>query len=114
MSIGIITGASRGLGLALTRALAARGWTLVVDARDERALVEVTQGLDGVVALAGDVTDPRHRARIVAAAGDGIDLVVNNASALGPSPRPALAAYPLEELRRVLEVNLIAPLALVQ
>jgi NAD(P)-dependent dehydrogenase (short-subunit alcohol dehydrogenase family) len=66
------------------------------------------------VALAGDVTDPRHRARIVAAAGDGIDLVVNNASALGPSPQPALAAYPLEELRRVLEVNLLAPLALVQ
>jgi NAD(P)-dependent dehydrogenase (short-subunit alcohol dehydrogenase family) len=114
MSIGIITGASRGLGLALTRALAARGWTLVVDARDQRALAEATRGLDGVVALAGDVTDPRHRARIVAAAGEGIDLVVNNASALGPSPQPALAAYPLEELRRVLEVNLLAPLALVQ
>jgi NAD(P)-dependent dehydrogenase (short-subunit alcohol dehydrogenase family) len=114
MSIGIITGASRGLGLALTRALAARGWTLVVDARDERVLAEATQGLDGVVAMAGDVTDPRHRARLVAAAGDGIDLVVNNASALGPSPQPTLAAYPLEELRRVLEVNLLAPLALVQ
>src|SRR3954467_15987323 len=114
MSIGIITGASRGLGLALTRALAARGWTLVVDARDERALAEATQGLDGVVALAGDVTDPRHRARIVAAAGGGIDLLVNNASALGPSPQPALAAYPLVALRRVLEVNLLAPLALVQ
>ena len=56
----------------------------------------------------------RHRARLVAAAGDGIDLVVNNASALGPSPQPALAAYPLDELRRVLEVNLLAPLALVQ
>jgi len=114
MSIGIITGASRGLGLALTRALAARGWTLVVDARDERVLAEATRGLAGVVAVAGDVTDPRHRERLVAAAGDGIDLVVNNASALGPSPQPALAAYPLEELRRVLEVNLLAPLALVQ
>jgi NAD(P)-dependent dehydrogenase (short-subunit alcohol dehydrogenase family) len=114
MSIGIITGGSRGLGLALTRALAARGWTLVVDARDEHALAEATQGLDGVVAVAGDVTDPRHRARLVAAAGDRIDLLVNNASALGPSPQPALAAYPLEELRRVLEVNLLAPLALVQ
>ena len=114
MSIGIITGASRGLGLALTRALAARDWTLVVDARDGQALAEATHGLDGVVAVAGDVTDPRHRARLVAEAGDGIDLVVNNASALGPSPQPALAAYPLEELRRVLEVNLLAPLALVQ
>jgi NAD(P)-dependent dehydrogenase (short-subunit alcohol dehydrogenase family) len=114
MSIGIITGASRGLGLALTRALAARDWTLGVDARDEQALAEATRGLDGVVAVAGDVTDPRHRARLVAEAGDGIDLVVNNASALGPSPQPALAAYPLQELRRVLEVNLLAPLALVQ
>ena len=114
MSIGIITGASRGLGLALTRALAARGWTLVVDARDERVLAEATRGLAGVVAVSGDVTDPRHRERLVAAAGDGIDLVVNNASALGPSPQPALAAYPLEELRRVLEVNLLAPLALIQ
>jgi NAD(P)-dependent dehydrogenase (short-subunit alcohol dehydrogenase family) len=114
MSIGIITGASRGLGLALTRALATRGWTLVVDARDEEALTEATHGLDGVVAVAGDVTDPRHRARLVAAAGERIDLVVNNASALGPSPQPALAAYPLDDLRRVLEVNLLAPLALVQ
>ena len=114
MSIGIITGASRGLGLALTRALAARGWTLVVDARDAQALVQATQGLDGVVAVAGDVTDPRHRADLVAAAGGTIDLVVNNASALGPSPQPALARYPIDELRRVLEVNLVAPLALVQ
>jgi NAD(P)-dependent dehydrogenase (short-subunit alcohol dehydrogenase family) len=114
MSTGIITGASRGLGLALTRALAARGWTLAVDARDGAALGEATRGLDGVVAVAGDVTDARHRAQLVAAAGDGIDLLVNNASALGPSPQPALADYPLDELRRVLEVNLLAPLALVQ
>ena len=114
MSIGIITGASRGLGLALTRALAARGWTLVVDARDEQALAEATRGLDGVVAVAGDVTDPRHRARLVAEAGDGIDLVVNNASLLGPSPQPALADYPLETLRDVYEANVIAPLALLQ
>jgi NAD(P)-dependent dehydrogenase (short-subunit alcohol dehydrogenase family) len=114
MNTGIITGASRGLGLALTRALAAQGWRLVVDARDAAALAEATAGLHGVVAVAGDVTDPRHRAELVVAAGDAIGLIVNNASALGPSPQPALARYPLDELRRVLEVNLLAPLALVQ
>jgi NAD(P)-dependent dehydrogenase (short-subunit alcohol dehydrogenase family) len=114
MSIGIITGASRGLGLALTRALAARGWTLVVDARDAAALEAAVGGLEGVRAVAGDVTDPGHRSQLVAAAGGEIDLLVNNASALGPSPQPALVRYPLAELRRVLEVNLLAPLALVQ
>ena len=110
----IVTGSSRGLGLALTRALVARGWTVVVDARDGTALERVVAGLDGVVALAGDVADAEHRRRLVAAAGEPIDLLVNNASVLGPSPQPALADYPLEELRRVYEVNVVAPLALVQ
>jgi NAD(P)-dependent dehydrogenase (short-subunit alcohol dehydrogenase family) len=114
MHVGIITGASRGLGLALTRALSERGWRIVVDARDAAALHRATDGLDGVLAIPGDVTDSAHRAALVAAAGDTIDLVVNNASALGPSPQPALGAYPLAELRRVLEVNLVAPVALVQ
>jgi len=114
MSVGIVTGASRGLGLALTRELLRRGWSVVVDARDGAALGEATAGLDHVVAVQGDVSDPRHRAELVAAAGEPIDLVVNNASTLGPSPRPALADYPLDELRRVLEVNLVAPLALIQ
>ncbi|MCP9485154.1 MAG: SDR family oxidoreductase [Gaiellaceae bacterium MAG52_C11] len=115
---GIVTGASRGLGLALTRALAERGWRLVVDARDAEALERATGGLDGVVALAGDVADPDHRRRLVGAAGDSIDLIVNNASSLGPlpplGPLPALADYPIEELRRVYEINVLAPLALVQ
>ena len=111
---GIVTGASRGLGLALTRALVDRGWRLAVDARDGDALARAVGGLDGVVALAGDVTDPEHLERLVEAAGSPIDLVVNNASALGPTPLPALAAYPLEELRRVYEVNVLAPLELVQ
>jgi len=114
MSVGIVTGASRGLGLALTRELLRRGWSVVVDARDGAALGEATAGLDHVVAVQGDASDPRHRAELVAAAGEPIDLVVNNASTLGPSPRPALADYPLDELRRVLEVNLVAPLALIQ
>ena len=111
---GIVTGASRGLGLALTRALAERGWQLAVDARDGDALERAVGGLDGVVALAGDVTDPEHLERLVEAAGKPIDLVVNNASALGPTPLPALAAYPLNQLRRVYEVNVLAPLDLVQ
>jgi NAD(P)-dependent dehydrogenase (short-subunit alcohol dehydrogenase family) len=111
---GVVTGASRGLGLALTRVLAERGWHLVVDARDADALERAVAGLDGVVALAGDVTDPDHRRRLVDAAGEPIDLLVNNASVLGPSPPPALAGYPLAELRRVYEVNVLAPLALMQ
>jgi NAD(P)-dependent dehydrogenase (short-subunit alcohol dehydrogenase family) len=114
MSVGIVTGASRGLGLALTSALAARGWQLVVDARGEEALARPFAEVDGVVAIPGDVADPEHRQRLVAAAGSRIDLLVNNASLLGPSPQPALADYPLEALLRVYEVNVFAPLALVQ
>src|SRR5688500_6705780 len=114
MPVGIVTGASRGLGLALARALDERGWRLVVDARDARALETATEGLRDVAAVAGDVADPEHRRALVEAAGEPVDLLVNNASELGPSPQPALADYPLAELRRVYEVNVIAPLALVQ
>jgi NAD(P)-dependent dehydrogenase (short-subunit alcohol dehydrogenase family) len=110
----IVTGASRGLGLVLTRALAEKGWRIVVDARDGDALERELGGLDGVVAIAGDVSDADHRRRLVEAAGASIDLLVNNASVLGPSPQPMLAEYPLEELRRVYEINVLAPLALVQ
>jgi len=110
----IVTGASRGLGLALTRTLAERGWRIVVDARDGDALQRAVGGLDRVIAVPGDVADPDHRRRLVEAAGDSIDLLVNNASVLGPSPQPVLAEYPLEELRRVYEINVLAPLALVQ
>ena len=114
MPVGIVTGASRGLGLALARALAERGWRLVVDARGAEALADATGGLGGVVGIPGDVADPKHRQALVEAAGAPIDLLVNNASLLGPSPQPARAAYPLPELARVYEVNLLAPLALVQ
>ncbi|HEV2768712.1 MAG TPA: SDR family oxidoreductase [Solirubrobacteraceae bacterium] len=112
--VGIVTGASRGLGLALVRALAQRGWRLIVDAREGDALARATHGLPGVVPVPGDVADPAHRQALVVAAGGPIDLLVNNASLLGPSPRPALADFPLDELRRVLEINVVAPLALVQ
>ncbi len=114
MPVGIVTGASRGLGLALARALDERGWRLVADARGANALSEATDGLSGVTAIAGDVADADHRRALVEAAGDEIDLVVNNASLLGPSPQPPLADYPLNELRRVYEVNVLAPLALLQ
>jgi NAD(P)-dependent dehydrogenase (short-subunit alcohol dehydrogenase family) len=108
----IVTGASRGLGLALARALAERGWRLVIDARDlPEVPVELPQD---VVAIAGDVADPSHRRALVDAAGGRIDLLVNNASALGPSPLPELAEYPLDALEEVYRVNAIAPLALAQ
>jgi NAD(P)-dependent dehydrogenase (short-subunit alcohol dehydrogenase family) len=110
----IVTGASRGLGLALTRALSERGWRLAVDARGKDVLERAVVGLAGVVAIPGDVADSDHRRRLVEAAGEPIDLLVNNASLLGPSPLPLLARYPLEELRGVYEANVFAPLALVQ
>jgi len=114
MPIGIITGSSRGLGLALTKALAERGWRLVVDARSADALAGAVRGLDDVVAIGGDITDAWHRDALVTAAGGPIDLVVNNAGALGPSPQPLLAEYPLDALRTVFETNVLAPLAVVQ
>src|SRR5687768_12934005 len=101
MRTAIVTGASRGLGLALTRALTGRGWTVVVDARNADALHEAIASLptDNVVAIPGDVTDPLHRQALVDAAGPDLALVVNNASVLGPSPQPPLADYPLAVLR---------------
>ncbi len=115
MPVAIITGASRGLGAALARSLAADGWRLVIDARGAEALERTAVALEGDVrALPGDVADPGHRAALVAAAGDRIDLLVNNASLLGPSPQPGLADYPLDVLERVYAVNVLAPLALIQ
>jgi NAD(P)-dependent dehydrogenase (short-subunit alcohol dehydrogenase family) len=114
MPVAILTGASRGLGLVLARALDERGWQLVVDARGEAALVAATATLDGTTAVPGDLADAGHRRALVDAAGRRIDLLVNNASLLGPSPQPTLAGYPLDELRRVYEVNVLAPLELVQ
>jgi NAD(P)-dependent dehydrogenase (short-subunit alcohol dehydrogenase family) len=111
---GIVTGASRGLGLAMTRTLSDRGWQLVVDGRDADALRRAVSGLPGVVAVPGDVADPEHRTRLLEASGAELDLLVNNASSLGPTPLPALQSYPLDELRRLYEINVLAPLALAQ
>ena len=117
MPTAIVTGASRGLGLALARELARGKWRLVIDARGEdaleRARAELSRMTD-VVAIRGDVADGQHRLRLVTAAGDRLRLLVNNASVLGPSPQPRLADYPPAELERVYAVNVMAPLALIQ
>lgn len=115
----LITGASRGLGLALARALAARGWQLIVDARGQETLQQVAEELSAstdVTAIAGDVADPAHRRALTVAAraAGGLDAIINNASILGPSPQPELLAYPLKVLEEILRVNVIAPLAVVQ
>ena len=117
MGVAIVTGASRGLGEALARGLAGRGWSLVLDARRAEALQAVADELAPLaklVAIPGDVADARHRAALVAAAADlgGLDLLVNNASLLGPSPQPRLADYPLDVYEDVYRVNVVAPLAL--
>lgn len=113
--IALITGAGRGLGEALATFLAGRRWGLVLTARRERELAAVVSRLGGrVLAVAGDVADPAHRHRLLDAARElgGLDLLVNNASDIGPSPMPSLADYPPEALERVLRVNVVAPVAL--
>jgi NAD(P)-dependent dehydrogenase (short-subunit alcohol dehydrogenase family) len=122
----LITGASRGLGLALAAGLAREGFDLIIDARDPAALdasagalrtagpAAQRPGSRAVTVIPGDITDPAHRAALIAAAGDRLDLLVNNAGTLGASPLPALADYPPDELRAAFEVNVIAPIALTQ
>jgi NAD(P)-dependent dehydrogenase (short-subunit alcohol dehydrogenase family) len=115
----LITGASKGLGLALARALAKRGWSLIITARDSEQLQsarnELAQ-LTHVAAIAGDVTDPAHRASLatLARGHSGLDAIINNAGALGPSPQPSLMEYPLDNLENVLRTNVVAPLGVIQ
>jgi len=117
-SVALITGASRGLGRALSRALAGHGWQIIVDARGPEldALEQELRGRTRIVAIRGDVTDPAHREALAAAARElgGLDLVVNNASELGPSPLPPLLSYPLDELEAVFRANVVAPLGVLQ
>ena len=121
MAVAVITGGSRGLGRALARGLASRGWSLVIDGRDEARLAATAGELRAahdvtVVAIPGDVTDPAHRDALVRAAEDlgGVDVLVNNASELGPSPLLPLADLPIDAYARVLDVNVVAPISLVQ
>ena len=114
--IAVITGASQGLGLALAQELAGRGWGLVLDARDRARLAGATAGLAGGPhrVLPGDITDPEHRRALVHAAIElgAPGLVVNNASTLGRSPLPSMGELDAATYRRILETNLVAPLAL--
>jgi NAD(P)-dependent dehydrogenase (short-subunit alcohol dehydrogenase family) len=115
----LITGASRGLGLALARGLASRGWNLILTARDAerlRAVRDELATITHVAALAGDVIDPKHRAAlaVLARGHAGLDAVINNAGILGPSPQPSLLEYPLEALVEVFLANVLAPLAVIQ
>ena len=115
----LITGASRGLGLALARGLAARGWNLIITARDADRLRSVRDELASrthVAAIAGDVADPAHRRElaVLARGHSGLDAVINNASTLGVSPLPELLDYPLDALTSVFETNVVAPLGLLQ
>jgi NAD(P)-dependent dehydrogenase (short-subunit alcohol dehydrogenase family) len=121
--VAIITGASQGLGFALAHALAVEGWSLVLDARRADRLETAAAQLAAsrrvgteVVGLAGDITDPAHRMHLAerARALGEIRLVVNNASTLGASPLPPLDRLTDETLRRVLDVNVVAPLAIVR
>ncbi len=120
MPVAVITGGSRGFGRALAIGLAEDGWNLIIDGRDRASLQEVGDRLSSLgassTAIAGDVSSPHHRSALVESARQygSLDLLVNNASTLGPSPLPRLEHYPLAGLRHVYEVNVLAPLALVQ
>jgi NAD(P)-dependent dehydrogenase (short-subunit alcohol dehydrogenase family) len=115
----LITGASRGLGLALARGLATRGWNLIIAARDAERLRVVRDELaplTHVAALAGDISNAAHRATlaIIARGHTGVDALVNNAGLLGPSPQPGLLDYPLDVFEDVLRVNVLGPLGMIQ
>ncbi len=115
----LITGVTRGLGLALARALAQRGWHLIINGRTQSTLQTIHRELSTltqVTAVPGDVTDKAHRQALAVAAqaAGGLDAVINNASYLGPSPQPNLLDYPLDTLAQVYQVNVIAPLAVLQ
>jgi NAD(P)-dependent dehydrogenase (short-subunit alcohol dehydrogenase family) len=115
----LITGASRGLGLALANTLAQQGWQLIINARGQDALTQAHQELErwtAVTAVSGDISQKAHRQALAVAAraAGGLDLLINNAGMLGPSPQPALLDYPLDVLETVFRVNVVAQLGVLQ
>ena len=117
MPTAVITGASRGLGRALAVELAGRGWDLILDARGEDDLekaVSELPGSAGVTAVPGDISDGEHRRRLAESAQGGVDVIVNNAGTLGPSPLPALIDLDPDDLDAVLHVNVTSQLAVIQ
>jgi len=110
----LITGGSAGLGLALVGSLNELGWRVITDARDALALASAVGELDRVVAVAGDVADAGHRVALVEEVrrAGGLDLLVHNASTLGPTPLRPLGWLTLEELAEIWTVNAGAPVAL--
>ncbi len=115
----LITGASRGLGLALANRLAELGWNLIIDARNSKAIEEAGKQLSKktkVLSIPGDITDPEHLQKLAKSAENfgGLDLVINNASTLGLSPQPELLNFPIHVLEQVYRTNVIAPLAVLQ
>jgi len=119
MPVAVITGASAGLGRALSLALARRGWSLVIDARGAdrlRAVAEELSELTEVAAIPGDVVLPDHRGQLARAVADHgrLDLLVNNASTLGPTPLHVLVDLEPADLSEILQIDAIAPLALIQ
>jgi NAD(P)-dependent dehydrogenase (short-subunit alcohol dehydrogenase family) len=116
MKVALITGASRGFGAALADTLNEAGWRLVVDARDRAALARTVSRWENAYPIAGDVSEPAHREELMRAVGSfgRLDLLVNNASLLGLSPQPTLDRYPIDVLAHVYDVNVFAPLALMQ
>lgn len=116
----LITGASKGLGFALAQTLAHQGWQLLIDARNAELLLAAKKQLQKfteVVAIAGDVRDEVHLLELAEALKQRqweLDLVVNNASALGLSPLSNLLDHPVDNLHIVFHTNLIAPISLLQ